>query len=159
MKVYLLGQSGSGKSTLGKGLSEKLNCKFIELDSLWFEVNRDREVFTKRTLDILDQNDNWIIDGKYKSVRENIIDQSDRVILFKVPLYKLVYRNILRELKVNKKISLNFLKHLKKVISEYSLIEDQFKSQLSDYKEKVCIIRTFEDSNNMIENPTKYLNS
>ena len=75
--IAVSGKGGSGKTTLGKALSKKTRIKFVELDNIWFEENRNREVFTKRVLTKVIPKSKWILDGKYRTVREKIIEEAE----------------------------------------------------------------------------------
>lgn len=60
--IGITGITGSGKSTIGKLLSDKLNCKYIDIDKIGHEATSDSSISEKILkefgYDILDKNKN-----------------------------------------------------------------------------------------------------
>ena len=60
--IGITGKTGSGKSTIGKLLSDKLNCKYIDIDKIGHEATSDSSISEKILkefgYDILDKNKN-----------------------------------------------------------------------------------------------------
>lgn len=69
MKINVIGTSGSGKSTLARGISQKLNIPYIELDALYWRSDwqgtPDDEFFARLTQKMA-ASQSWVIDGNYK---------------------------------------------------------------------------------------------
>nr|WP_238484659.1 AAA family ATPase [Rahnella bonaserana] len=69
VKVNVIGTSGSGKSTLARGISQKLNIPYIELDALFWRADwqgTPDEQFFARLEEKMAASDSWVIDGNYK---------------------------------------------------------------------------------------------
>lgn len=69
MKINVIGTSGSGKSTLARGISQKLNIPYIELDSLFWRPDwqgTPDEAFFASLSERLSASDDWVLDGNYK---------------------------------------------------------------------------------------------
>lgn len=69
VKINVIGTSGSGKSTLARGISEKLNIPYIELDALFWRTDwqgTPDETFFACLEERLAASDSWVIDGNYK---------------------------------------------------------------------------------------------
>lgn len=81
-RIYIFGSSGVGKSTLGKNLSVALHIPHIELDAIhhqadWQPLPQDE--FLKRVAEKVNE-ENWIIDGAYSTVRELVLKRADTII-------------------------------------------------------------------------------
>lgn len=69
MKINVIGTSGSGKSTLARGISQKLNIPYIELDALFWRADwqgTPDEEFFARLGERLSASEGWVLDGNYK---------------------------------------------------------------------------------------------
>jgi len=69
VKINVIGTSGSGKSTLARGISQKLNIPYIELDALFWRPGwqgTPDEAFFVSLSEKLAANDKWVLDGNYK---------------------------------------------------------------------------------------------
>jgi adenylate kinase family enzyme len=85
MKLLILGNSGSGKSWLGKKLTQKLDCKFIEMDKLFWEPGgfnkkRDPEL-VKKDIQSSTLTDSWICEGVFGKIADMAIESASMVIL------------------------------------------------------------------------------
>ncbi len=81
-RIYIFGSSGVGKSTLGKNLSVALKIPHIELDAIHHQANwqpLDSDEFRRRVSEVVQQ-DMWIIDGAYSTVRELVLSRADTII-------------------------------------------------------------------------------
>lgn len=153
MRIYVLGQSGSGKSTFAHRLSNVLHIPHIELDAIWFSVDADRNKFSKEVLPKLEQSD-WIIDGKHKTVRKEIMEAADEIIYFELPLTLHIRNNISRTL-ANKEPRRAFLKHLIKVVREFNSVKNQIALELQEYTSKTKIFKTYQDSEEYIKTKSR----
>ena len=102
MKIYIIGTSCSGKTTLARNIAEKLNITHIELDQLWWLPNwqeREREEFREIVEAKLTSEENWVIDGNYRRIRDMIIPRVDHIIWLNLPFYLVFSRSITRTIK------------------------------------------------------------
>jgi len=69
VKINVIGTSGSGKSTVARGITQKLNIPYIQLDALFWRADwqgtPDDLFFAKIEAALAGKND-WVIDGNYK---------------------------------------------------------------------------------------------
>ena len=102
MRIYIIGTSCSGKTTLARNIAEKLNITHIELDQLFWQPNwqqSDPEEFREIVEAKLISEDNWVIDGNYRRIREMIIPKVDHIIWLNLPFYLVFSRSITRTIK------------------------------------------------------------
>ncbi len=81
-RVVVIGTSCSGKTTFSQALADRLGCKHVELDSIywlkdWQHLSTDD--FRAKVEDALDS-DNWVVDGNYSPVRDIVWDKVTDVI-------------------------------------------------------------------------------
>jgi adenylate kinase family enzyme len=75
MRVVVIGTSGAGKTTLARRIAVRLNLRHIELDAInwqpgWRALDRhDPAEFVRRVTEAI-QDDAWIADGNYGTVRD-----------------------------------------------------------------------------------------
>lgn len=97
-RVLIIGPTGSGKTTLARTLSKIGNLPHIELDLLrygrsWREA--PTEEFIGEVARLVDQN-SWIIDGNYSSVRELAWNRADLIVWLDYSLLRVLCRLSLR---------------------------------------------------------------
>ena len=84
MKIAILGYSGSGKSTLAGILAQHYDIPVLYLDNVAFKPgwqNRDKDK-RKEIVSNFMKNENWVIDGNYKSLfRADRLEHSDKIII------------------------------------------------------------------------------
>ena len=87
MAIY--GPTGSGKSTLGRLIGERLGLPFVELDGIFHRPGWEptpTEEFRAAVQEELARNqDGWVVDGNYRSVRDLILPQADTVVWLRLP--------------------------------------------------------------------------
>jgi len=105
-KILIVGTSGSGKSTLARRLSQELNLKDIELDSLFWKPNWTEtplEEFKKRIVEIISVSEGFVIHGNYNKVRDVTWGNSEIVIWLDYPkwlvMWRVFKRSVLRLIK------------------------------------------------------------
>ncbi len=84
-KILVFGNSGSGKSTLARKLSTDENIVHLDLDILAFKKEhptkrRDIEESLKEVFLFLEGNDNWVIEGGYADIFEQILSHANEII-------------------------------------------------------------------------------
>lgn len=87
-RTVVVGTSGSGKSTMSRQLAARLKSNHIELDSLfwspgWTAASDDD--FRNRVSETVEE-ESWIIDGNYHSVRELVWSRATAIVWLDLPL-------------------------------------------------------------------------
>jgi adenylate kinase family enzyme len=81
--------SGNGKTTFGRALAQRLDVRFVELDSLvhgpnWTETP-DAEL--RALVEPIVRSDGWVIDGQYtRKLGTLVLDAADTVVWLDLPL-------------------------------------------------------------------------
>lgn len=100
-RIVVIGTTSSGKSTLAKGLAEKFNLDFIELDALYWEPNwkgAELEVFWKR-VETATSSQAWVVAGNYRIVRDLIWHKAQAVIWLDYPFQIVFWRLLTRAIR------------------------------------------------------------
>ena len=104
-RILVLGSPGSGKSTLTNKLSKILNIKAIHLDKYFWQSNwvqtkpEEWNIILKAFL----EKDCWIMDGNYSDSLSDRVKYASHIIYLDIPLYKSLWRLILRMIKYRNK--------------------------------------------------------
>lgn len=80
-KILIIGCPGSGKSTFARALHEKTGLPLFYLDMMYWNADRTkvaRPLFLERLQHALQQEE-WIIDGNYKSTMEMRMQACDTI--------------------------------------------------------------------------------
>ncbi|MDD6795857.1 MAG: DNA topology modulation protein FlaR [Clostridiaceae bacterium] len=154
MKIHIIGGSGTGKSYIANKISEKYNIPHTDLDDIFWDNSSD-SYGTKAPLDerlkklnkILDENDNWVIEGVYYEWLKDSFNAADLIFVLDIsPITfnrRIVLRFIKRKLGIQKgkKETFNSLKNLLKWTNNYSKYElPKILNFLKPYNEKVILI-------------------
>lgn len=165
MKIAILGFSGSGKSTLAKQLSEHYNIPLLYLDCVNFKENwvlRNRDE-GRRIVDEFMQNENWVIDGNYRSLyQKERLEQADQIIILKynrfVCMKGAFKRNIIYKGRVRESISsgctekMDFEFFLWIIYKQYSKKrKNHFKAIQSQYQTKTLLFKSRKQLNHYLE--------
>jgi len=97
-KIVILGSSGCGKTTFAVKLSNKINIKHYEIDSIFWKpgwIQTGQEEF-RDLIDKVTAKDEWIIDGNYRRVKDLTIGRADTIIWLDLKMAKIMYRVTLR---------------------------------------------------------------
>ncbi len=106
-RIIVVGPPGAGKSTVGSTIAERLGCRHIELDSLWWDsgwTEAGIEVFRSR-IEAAIADDRWVVDGNYFSngAHEVVWPRADTVVWLDLPrrvtFPRVVWRSSYRSLR------------------------------------------------------------
>ncbi len=97
-KIAVIGSGGSGKSTFSRKLGNILNLPVYHLDTVywnpgWIEKAKDKLESVVRELA---DNDQWIIDGNYRSTMDIRLNSADTIIFLNMSTLLCTYRIIKR---------------------------------------------------------------
>lgn len=145
MKIMIIGYSGSGKSTLAMKLGKLLNIKTFYLDKIQFKSNfvvREKDEKIKLVNNILDNNENWIIDGNYRKLEYvRRLHEADLIIFMNFnrfnSLYRVIKRNIEYKGKSRPSITKGCNERLDFEFLTWILFNGRNKEKRRNYK-KIC---------------------
>lgn len=87
-KISIIGPGGSGKSTLARELGDKLGIEVFYLNKIWWK-DKDQHIsdeeFEQIQKDIIENNDEFILDGNYLATLDLRIAASDTIIFLDFP--------------------------------------------------------------------------
>lgn len=91
-KILVLGGPGSGKSILSFNLGKALNIPVYHLDDIHIKHDITKSGKDKRNKEIIKilENNNWIMDGNYRSTLDKRIQKCDIIIFLDYPTHKLI---------------------------------------------------------------------
>ena len=87
-KIIVIGCPGSGKSYFSKKLSEITNIPKFHLDILFWKENwvkTPRDEFLNKILDIVNNNDSFILDGNYHHTLDFRMNLADTIFFLDMP--------------------------------------------------------------------------
>lgn len=162
MKLYIIGPSGSGKSFLAQKLAAKHKIPGLEIDKIWLKyggkkfygtpvdafVEEKNKLMSEISHEVksLSREKNWVIEGNYKVVREDLMLLADRVILLDMPLSESIKSLFGRQLRgENQKRGWSvrdFIFHLYKVATGSQRVRGSLRESSSKYKDKIVILRS-----------------
>jgi adenylate kinase family enzyme len=106
-RVVIIGCPGAGKSTFSRVLAQATNLPLVHLDYYYhdsrFDYENDKEAWRRLVKSLVDQNE-WIIEGNYKSTFELRLSRADTIIYFDYPRRISVWRTLKRRVRYHKKL-------------------------------------------------------
>lgn len=81
-RIFLFGGCCTGKTYFSKELSDKLNITSYSLDNIFWHGDWEhisKEDLLEQVNQIINEKDNWIIDGNYKIIKENIWEKTTHI--------------------------------------------------------------------------------
>lgn len=150
MKILIVGIVASGKSTFARKLSNKLDIRHYEIDSIVHDDIKKTKRTVEEQLNIINEinkNSDWIIEGTLREKLDILLELSDLIIWIHPPLYlrkiRIVLRYIKQKIGVEKSTynpDIKMLKAMFKWTREFD--EKKFMDRLYNYKEKLKILKT-----------------
>lgn len=85
VKIIIMGNSSSGKSSLAKRLAQEFNLPHLDLDTLAWKpektpIRHDLSVSLKEIMTFINNSKNWVIEGCYGDLIENILPYTELLI-------------------------------------------------------------------------------
>ena len=112
MKIRIIGNTGSGKTFFARSLSQKYGIQSFDLDDIFWQntgaFSGEKRPPEKRDalLNIILQNEDWIIEGVYYSWCQNTFEDADVIYVLKTSLWicrlRIIKRFFLRKLGIEK---------------------------------------------------------
>ncbi len=173
MKIAIVGYSGSGKSTLARELAKIYQTDILHFDTVHFLPNwkiRDKEEKKRITKDFLDTHNSWIIDGNYsKLFYERRMAEADVIILLLFNRFLCLHRAYCRYLRYKnttrpdmakgckEKFDLEFVKWILWE-GRTKQAKDRYKGLISQYGEKVIVIKNQKQLDKYIQSVSNQVN-
>lgn len=162
MKILIIGIVASGKTTLAKKLSEKLNIKHYEIDSIVHDDKNSRKRIPEEQKEIIEKIDDqadWIIEGTLRKNLYYLLDMADKIIYLDIPLHirkiRIFTRFIKQKLgleKCNYKPTLKMVKQMYKWTNDYEKEREKREIQLKEYSNKLIKIKNKKNWEECIKN-------
>ncbi len=100
-RIAVIGTSCSGKTTLARKLSQILQIRHIELDTLFWKKNwqiQERKIFREKVTRVVKQ-DCWVIDGNFSIVRDIVWKRADTIIWINYPFAVIFLQALVRSIR------------------------------------------------------------
>jgi adenylate kinase family enzyme len=104
-RIVIVGSSGAGKSTLARQLGQKLNLPIIHLDKHYWHagwIGTPESIWQDKVLE-LTQDEQWIMDGNYRSTLNTRLQAADTIIFMDLPRWLCACRAIKRRIQYRNK--------------------------------------------------------
>jgi adenylate kinase family enzyme len=161
-KIIIIGDSGRGKTTLAENISKELNIPFYSTDDFLYEkkfsVYKEKQKAISEISEIY-KKDKWIVEGTTHFLLKDGLEPADIIIYLKhddifSQWHSIIKRYFKREDK-NILRTLWLLWHVlyKKFQTKSSRIKNgqlTTYERIESYKNKVIILKTFKDIDNLI---------
>jgi adenylate kinase family enzyme len=97
-RIIVIGTSSAGKSTFARKLSERIGCRHIELDELFWGPDwqpKSSEKFLALVQESVSA-ENWVADGNYSSARKVVWEHATGIVWLNYPLLLVLWRGLTR---------------------------------------------------------------
>lgn len=158
IKVLIIGVVASGKSTLARRLSKECNIKCYEIDSIVhddYNKKKRNNIEQQKIIKIIDQNDDWIIEGTLRKNLDNLLSMATLIIYIDIPLYirkrRIIWRFIKQKIgleKCNYKPTLKILKMMFEWTNTFEEKRLEFEKKIKKYNDKLVKLDTVDKVNN-----------
>ncbi len=164
-KIYIIGIVGAGKTTLSKELSQRLNIRSYEVDTIIYrqtKKGRIKQSVAEQIAEFTDINKEsaWIIEGTYRSSCKYLLENADIILFLDPPQYvrkiRIIKRFLKQQLGLEKshyKSDLKMLKAMFKWSHDFEINRAAFEEMLKTYETKLVVIRTRRELKNTIKQP------
>jgi adenylate kinase family enzyme len=98
-RIAVVGTSGSGKTTFAQQLASILRRPHIELDALHWGPNWMARTEFPELVRIAISADKWVVDGNYRSVRDQIWARATAIVWLNYPFHVVFYRALARTIR------------------------------------------------------------
>jgi len=100
-RIAIIGATGSGKTTFSRQLSRVLDIYHVELDSIMWLPNWQKEDWDVVRQQVQQKMDSrgWVCDGNYSKLRDIVWRQADTIIWLDYPFLLVLYRLFIRTMK------------------------------------------------------------
>lgn len=152
MKILIVGSVASGKTTLARKLSNILEMKHYEIDSVVHDDSKGCKRSAKEQLKIfkeIDDNADWIIEGTLRKHLFYLASWADKIIFLDPPLRVRKFRiftrfmkQLLRIEKCNYKVSWKMLKNMYKWTNEFEEDRDNFLEKIDKCQDKLVVLKS-----------------
>ncbi|MGN1298885.1 MAG: AAA family ATPase [Candidatus Scatovivens sp.] len=152
MKILIIGPVASGKSTLAKKLSNELNTKYYEIDSVVHddENNIKRDITSQLAIiNNIDKSNDWIIEGTLRKHLNILLEKAEKIIYIDIPLHirkkRIIFRYLKQKIRLEKcsyKPSLIMLKKMFEWTYEFEKNKKDFDNKLNKYENKIEILNS-----------------
>jgi adenylate kinase family enzyme len=104
-RIMIIGNAGSGKSTFARDLAEKLKLPLFYLDKiLWLPGwKKPEEDVVKEKVENIIAEDEWIIDGNFRSTIAQLAGRADTIIYLNLSTILCLYRIVKRRYSGNER--------------------------------------------------------
>ena len=100
-KIVVVGTSGCGKNFLGQHLSQKMGCRFIDLDDLYWRPGWTAKL-DEEFVPLVEQavaSKEWVIAGNYSRTRSMIWSKADLIIWLDLSLPRCLWQALRRSMR------------------------------------------------------------
>lgn len=94
-RLWIIGHPGSGKTTLARRLATALGSRHLELDAVYWQAGWHRlsdQEFRSALKLFIEDNQEWVIDGMYSAVADDIMAASPTILYVHRGLFSVFWR-------------------------------------------------------------------
>ena len=151
MKILIIGIVASGKTTLAKKLSQELNIKHYQIDSIVHDDKNNKKRTTEEQLQIIkkiDKQNDWIIEGTLRKNLDILLEKADKIVYLdiqiKIRKKRIIKRFIKQKLKLeesNYKPTLKMLKMMYNWTNDFEKNKIEFEKRVYKYEDKLIKLK------------------